>query len=283
MSRAILNGIATHYEIMGDGPPLLMFSPGGFDARIAKWRDLGIYAKTRMLDHLAGHFRCILFDRRECGESGGKIERIGWTDYAAQGLALLDHLNISRAHFMGGCMGCSPVLAAATQAPERVQSMVLVWPVGGAKYRLQAEKRFAEHLAFAEANGLAAVVALARETGKAFGADPRGGPWASVIQTDENFAAAYGKLDFASYRRIASDMCADLFDRDTAPGAEPEALMACNLPALIIPGADASHARSAGWYLAECLPKSEFWDEKVEAQTEQPTAQKLLDFLQRHA
>ena len=28
------DGINTHYEIRGEGPALLMYSPGGFDARI---------------------------------------------------------------------------------------------------------------------------------------------------------------------------------------------------------------------------------------------------------
>jgi pimeloyl-ACP methyl ester carboxylesterase len=71
MAQAILNGIATRYDVVGDGPPLLMFSPGGFDATIEKWSTLGIYAKVKPLDHLTRHFSCILFDRRECGQSGG--------------------------------------------------------------------------------------------------------------------------------------------------------------------------------------------------------------------
>ena len=49
-----------------------------------------------------------------------------------------------------------------------------------------------------------------------------------------------------------------LFDRDTAPGAEPEALMAVDIPALIVPGHDASHATSAARYLEECLPRAEY-------------------------
>ena len=39
-------------------------------------------------------------------------------------------------------------------------SMVLFWPVGGAKYRITSHQRFAEHLAFVNQNGLEAVVAL---------------------------------------------------------------------------------------------------------------------------
>ena len=30
MSVVEINGIKTNYEVKGDGPPLLMYSPGGF-------------------------------------------------------------------------------------------------------------------------------------------------------------------------------------------------------------------------------------------------------------
>ena len=104
---AIIDGIATRYEVIGSGPPLLMYSPGGFDATVEKWRTQGVYAKIKLLDHLPQSYTCIVFDRRECGQSGGRVERIGWAHYAAQGKGLLDHLGVERAHIMGGCMGVS--------------------------------------------------------------------------------------------------------------------------------------------------------------------------------
>ena len=281
MPSVIIDGIATRYEIAGSGPPLLMFSPGGFDATVEKWSNLGIYAKTRPLDHLTRHFTCILFDRRECGQSGGRVEAITWAHYAAQGKGLLDHLKIDSAHLMGGCMGCSPVLNFAVAHPHRVKSMILYWPVGGARYRINGQQRFADHLAFVEANGLAATVALVRESGKPFGGDPRGGPWASLIKSDPQFAAGYAAHDLESYKRLTARMAAALLDRDTAPGAEAEDLLRCTIPALVIPGHDPSHATSAARYLEECLPGSRYWDRPVEDQTEAASAAQLLDFLQR--
>ena len=160
MATADIDGIDTYYETVGDGPPLLMFAPGGFDARVEKWSDLGVYKRIRLLDHLPKHFTCILFDRRENGRSGGRVERIGWQHFAAQGAGLLGHLGIDRAHLMGGCMGCAPVCAYAVRHPERVASMVLYWPVGGAHYRINAHQRFARHLAYAEENLTATIEAL---------------------------------------------------------------------------------------------------------------------------
>ncbi len=282
MPTAKLAGIETRYEIMGEGPPLLMFSPGGFDATVEKWSSLGIYAKTRSLDHLSRSHRCIMFDRRECGRSGGVVKQVGWADYAAQGKALLEHLGIERAHLIGGCMGCSPVLTFALAYPRAAAGLILYWPVGGPKYRLHGQRRFTEHLAFAAAYGLDGVVELVRETGKPFNADSRGGPWASSIHADEHFAAHYRTLDPDWYRLTVTGMMRTLLDRDTVPGAEPEALMCCPAPALIIPGHDASHATSAARYLEECLPHATYWDAPVEAQTAAATAAQLETFLRAH-
>jgi len=122
-------------------------------------------------------------------------------------------------------------------------------------------------------------VALIKEGGKSFSGDPRGGPWASAIRSDPAFAEAYARIDLADYRLIVAGMVRTLLDRDTAPGAEPEDLLRCRIPALVIPGADASHATSAARYLAECLPAATYWDMPVDGQTEHATAEKLLGFL----
>jgi pimeloyl-ACP methyl ester carboxylesterase len=281
MPIATIDGIATRYETAGTGPPLLMYAPGGFNATVEAWSTLGIYAKIKLLDHLPAHYTCIMFDRRECGQSGGRVEPLTWAHYVAQGKGLLEHLGIKRAHLMGGCMGCCPVAKFGAMHPGMVQSMVLWWPVGGAKYRIASHARFTEHLAFVKKEGLEAVVTLVEKDGNPFGADPRGGPWASVIKRDREFAAQYAKQDAKAYRVTVVGMMRNLFDRDTAPGAEPEDLLKLDIPALVVPGQDASHATSAARYLEECLPKSDYWDVPVAAQTEDVSAKRVMEFLQR--
>jgi pimeloyl-ACP methyl ester carboxylesterase len=283
MPNAVIDGIATRYEVVGSGPPLLMYAPGGFNAIVETWSTQGVYANIKLLDHhLPKEFSCIVFDRRECGQSGGRVERIGWRHYVKQGKGLLDHLGISRAHIMGGCMGCPPVTAFAVAHPEMVASMVLYWPVGGAKYRISSHRRFADHLAFVASDGLGGVADLVGKDGKTFGADPRGGPWAAVIKRDAAFAAAYVKQEPEQYKSICENMCSALFDRDTAPGAEPEDLMRLDIPALIVPGHDAAHATSAARYLEECLPRSDYWDIPVEQQSEANVPSRVLEFLRKH-
>jgi pimeloyl-ACP methyl ester carboxylesterase len=281
MPFVTIGGIATRYETVGQGPPLLMYAPGGFNAVIETWSMQGVYAKIKLLDHLPKQYTCILFDRRECGQSGGRVEAITWAHYVAQGKGLLDHLGIKRAHLLGGCMGCCPVAAFGVAHPQMVRSMVLWWPVGGAKYRIASHKRFAEHLSFVQQEGLAAVVALVEKDGKSFGADPRGGPWASVIKHDREFAANYAGQNVDEYERTTLAMMHNLFDRDTAPGPDPEDLLKLDSPALVIPGQDASHATSAARYLEECLPKSEYWDVPVAQQREDNSAKRVMEFLDK--
>jgi hypothetical protein len=74
-------------------------------------------------------------------------------------------------------------------------------------------------------------------------------------------------------------MARSLFDRDTAPGAEPEDLLRLDIPALIVPGRDAAHATSAARYLEECLPRSDYWDVPVAEQTEVNVPARVLAFL----
>jgi pimeloyl-ACP methyl ester carboxylesterase len=255
-----------------------MYAPGGFDATIEKWRMAGVYERIQLLEHLPKKFRCIAFDRRECGQSGGRVEAVTWRHYADHGKRLLEHLGIERAHLIGGCMGCSCVMAFGVAYPQATRSMILWWPVGGAKYRIKAHQRFADHLAFVKDHGLAGVVAHVQKEQKAFNADARGGPWASPIRTDPAFAERFAKHE--RYGEIVEEMRRALFDRDTSPGADPEELLKLQIPALVIPGRDESHATSAARYLEECLPKSQYWDVPPEAQTEATAPPRLLQFLQ---
>lgn len=274
-----IDGIETRYDVLGDGPALLMYAPGGFDARIEQWANLGVYKRIKLLDHLPAKYRCIVFDRRENGRSGGRVERITWNHFVRQGAGLLDALGIDKAHIMGGCMGCCPVAAFGVAHPERTLSMVFYWPVGGAKYRIGGHQRFARHLAFVEENGLQGVVDLVRGHDKNFPRDPRGGPWGQPIRNSDAFAQAYAGLDKARYLLTVTAMYRGLLDRDTAPGAEPEDLMTLKIPSLIVPGADDFHATSAARYLQECLNGSEYWDVSPDSQTEETAPRRVLDFL----
>ena len=254
-----------------------MYSPAGFDATLDKWRTQGIYAKIKLLDHLPKKYTCIIFDRRETGQSGGRVERITWAHYVAQGKGLLDHLKIERAHIMGGCMGVPCAAAFGVMHPQTTLSLVLYWPVGGAKYRLSSHQRFAIHLGYLNEHSLADVVALAKSTASPSARTRAAAPGRRYCATT---APSPTPTPNRTSRNTSSSSPAWRARCSTAtprPAPSPRTCMRCDIPALIVPGRDASHATSAARYLEECLPKSEYWDVPVAGQTEDATNARVLD------
>lgn len=120
-------GISLYYQEFGSGYPLLLFAPGGMRSSIEFWHR-SPFDPTR---EFAGDFRVIAMDQRNAGKSRGPVSAAdGWHTYAADHLALLDHLGIQRSHVMGGCIGSTYCLSLIQQAPNRVSAAVLQNPIG---------------------------------------------------------------------------------------------------------------------------------------------------------
>lgn len=282
MPKATIDGIDTYYETLGTGTPILMCAPGGFDATIDKWRTASAWTGMDALAALAAEHMLILYDRRECGQSGGRLERLSWASYTRHAKALLDHLKISSAWIMGGCMGCSVALAFGVHYPATTRGLLLHWPVGGYRWKANSRERFGRHYNFAKQNGLTGVIERARG-GKSFWMDPEAGPWAVEIARNADFAEKFGSQNLERYLGIVLTSGQSLYDRDTAPGAEPEEVMGIDAPALIIPGDDPSHATSGAHYLRELLPRADFWNVMPPEQSTQKVCDRLLDFCGLHS
>ena len=276
-----IDGIRTHYETLGSGPPLLMMAHGGFNSVIENWRTFGAWKNIQPLEHFTQHYTCIVYDRRETGESGGRVEPIGWSQYTSQAKGLLDHLGIERAFVLGGCMACNLAVAFGVRYPEATRGLVLHFPTGGVRWRQYGERNFGAHLACVQEKGLEGVVTLAKEK-KRFNREPEVGPWASVIDNDNSFAESFLAQDVDRYMATVTVMYRNLFDRDTSPGAEPEELMALKVPSIVIPGHDPLHATSAARYLEECLPDVDYKDYPVLEQTPERVREWILEFLEAH-
>ena len=255
MPQAALNGLKINYAVQGNGPPMIMLSPGGFDSNIDGWSSRSVWKDLRPLETLAKEFTMIAYDRREAGQSGGRVEPHTWYMWAAEAVALLDHLKIDRAWIIGGCMGVSVASAIGAHFPERCLGLLMHWPVGGFRWRAKGHLNFNKHIAFARANGLAAVATRAKKAA-GFWADPESGPWATVLAQDEAFAAKYVKQDLEQYLAVVAYSRDTVFDDTMPSGATGEQLMAIKLPSFIMSGDDASHATSAAHALRELIPGS---------------------------
>lgn len=280
MACARLDGIEVSYLVQGRGPHLLMLAPGGFDSTIARWSEGGVWKEMDAINALSRHFTVVAYDRREAGSSGGRVEILRWEAFASQGRALLEHLGVARAWLVGGCMGVSVALAFAVRYPAMCEGLLLHWPVGGYLWMNKARGFFDRHIAFAREHGLSAVVKRAAETTN-FWHDPEAGPWASPLRTDSAFAAAYVTQDLPGYLETVRASRDAMFSDTMPSGATGEELMGIRTPALILPGADASHATSAAWALKELMPQAEIWDVLPPHQNGANVLGQMLEFRRR--
>jgi pimeloyl-ACP methyl ester carboxylesterase len=77
-----IGGSTTHYEVSGAGPPIPMMAPGGFDSAFEKWSTTMPWQRFLPLQTFVRQCTCIAYDRREAGQSGGRVEQLTWAAYA---------------------------------------------------------------------------------------------------------------------------------------------------------------------------------------------------------
>jgi pimeloyl-ACP methyl ester carboxylesterase len=282
MPVATIDGLKVNYLVQGSGPHLLMLAPGGFNSTIDSWTRGGVWKEMDALNTLSKSFTVVPYDRREAGISGGRVEKLTWEKFAQQGRAILDHLNVKQAWIVGGCMGVSVAAAMAVLCPERCKGLLLHWPVGGYQWMLKGQLFYNRHIEFVRTHGLEAAAARAA-AGKNFWLDPEAGPWASQNASDREFAAQFVQQDVARYLEICAQSRDALYGDTMPSGATGGELMTIQVPALILPGADASHATSAAWAMKELMPNAEFWNVLPPHQNGANVHAAIMDFVGRNA
>jgi len=127
MAYAIVNGIRLHYDVAGEGPPVLLIS--GLGSPAIGW--------ALQVKALTAHFRVVTFDNRGVGESDLPADPVYTTAQLADDAAtLLRQLEIDRAHVLGASMGGTIAQELALRHPRLVRSLVLActWTDGDARF-----------------------------------------------------------------------------------------------------------------------------------------------------
>jgi len=115
-----------HYDIEGEGFPVLLIAPGGMRSANELWNGMPWNPRS-----LADTYRVIGMDQRNAGRSTAPVSADdGWATYTADQLALLDHLDVDRCHVVGMCIGGPYIAGLLNTAPERFASAVMLQPVG---------------------------------------------------------------------------------------------------------------------------------------------------------
>ncbi|MFT6435163.1 MAG: pimeloyl-ACP methyl ester carboxylesterase [Candidatus Azotimanducaceae bacterium] len=127
MAFFVRDDISLYYEVHGEGYPILLIAPGGMRSAAAFWHQ----SEWNPIASLAPHFQVIAMDQRNAGQSTAPVSGDdGWHTYTEDHLALLDHLNISKAHVMGGCIGGPYAFGLMKAAPTRITGAILQQSIG---------------------------------------------------------------------------------------------------------------------------------------------------------
>lgn len=128
-------GEEIYYETFGKGPALV-FSHG-YGGNHAIW--------YQQVPFFAADYRVITWDQRGFGRSSNTSNKSGPQAAVIDLHALLNHLEIDKAHLVGQSMGGWAVTGYALAHPERVLSVVLADTIGGI-YTPAIEKSFDEFI-----------------------------------------------------------------------------------------------------------------------------------------
>jgi pimeloyl-ACP methyl ester carboxylesterase len=240
MHRMAIRGVNLVYEVLGDGGPWVVISPGGRRG-LASDRGLGVLLSE------AG-FRVLVYDRRNTGAS-----EIGFPgdseshEQAEDLLALLKSLGTGPVYVAGCSSGSRLSLLLALHHPEAVKALLL-WRVTGGPY---AAKRLAfnyyeQFIDAADKGGIDAV-AKTEHFSAMIAANAANRKILDGLGTHAFIAAMRRWL--AGFHQGSGHPVA---------GISPEQMRSIALPTLIVPGNDRIHPRGPGQAAHRLIANSEY-------------------------
>jgi 3-oxoadipate enol-lactonase len=115
MPTARAGQIRMHYEVHGEGEPLLLIASMGCD--LSAWK--------RQVPDLSRKYRVVVFDNRGSGLTDAPDKPYSIAMMADDTAALMDAIGIDRAHILGQSMGGYIAQELAIRHPERAASLTL--------------------------------------------------------------------------------------------------------------------------------------------------------------
>lgn len=115
MPHIKLNNLNFYYEVEGEGFPLVLIA--GLSRDSSQW--------NFVRGDLAKNFKLIMLDNRSVGRTETPAVAYSITDMGKDIIQLLDHLHISKAHFLGHSMGGAIAQTIAHQYSEYVERLII--------------------------------------------------------------------------------------------------------------------------------------------------------------
>lgn len=130
------DGVAIHYTTQGRGGAVVLLH--GLGSAGTDWQF--------QVDHLSGHHQVVTVDMRGHGGSAMSVKGYSIERLTRDALEVMDALEIGSAHVMGISMGGALAFQLAVDAPQRVESLIIVnsgpsSKTGSPKYWLYVQLR----------------------------------------------------------------------------------------------------------------------------------------------
>ncbi|MER5886568.1 alpha/beta hydrolase [Streptomyces sp. NPDC001941] len=242
------DGARIHYEVHGEGFPVLLLADGAAGGETAAWEEEFLHPVAE----LAGRFRVITVDQRNTGRSTGPLAPFSYATGAEDLVAVLDDLGVEAAHVVAAGTGTALAWRLAHDAPGRVRSVVALRPVGlGADNTLgDFLGTYDEAMRLPRAEALAGVVEAARREPR-FDLNPGAGPYARRLADDQEFRDQVGALRRERYVVAVVRHRDGIWPKGAAFFSVPDAWFATlAAPLLVLPGADRLHPEDVAKRLA---------------------------------
>ncbi|MEH1921263.1 alpha/beta fold hydrolase [Nostoc sp.] len=123
MPQILVGDLNVHYELKGNGDPLLMIM--GLSFSLLDWGD-------ELPNELAKQYQVILFDNRDAGQTkSSSVKNYTIADLADNAAGLLKELGIKQAHVFGVSMGGMVAQQFALRHPDKLNKLVLGCTMAG--------------------------------------------------------------------------------------------------------------------------------------------------------
>ncbi|MEO0030195.1 MAG: hypothetical protein RJB45_2236, partial [Pseudomonadota bacterium] len=244
-----IRGVDIFYQIIGDQGPWFALSTGG---RRSHNEFISLAQKIA-----AGGYRVLLHDRRNTGASevrieGSEGEEIIWADDLAE---LLQHLGATPAFLGGASSGARLSILVAQRHPEIVKSLVLIRVTGGdTAVRRLPSKYYQVFIDAVRKGGMKAVC----ETPD----------YQERIKARPDNEAILMRMDPQDFIRVQENWLKIFTSGPSYPvmGVNEETLKAIQVPVLVIPGNDKTHASVNGIAAAKLMPHAQLFQLPIEDQ-----------------
>jgi pimeloyl-ACP methyl ester carboxylesterase len=136
MPYADSHGVRIHYEVEGQGPPLVLRN--GFSMTSEDWREYGYAAGLR------DRYTLILMDSRGYGASDKPHDPSDYILHPLVGdvIAVIDELGLSQINFWGWSVGGAVAFALAHAFPERLKTVIIGGACAGAAVEPDEPNKF---------------------------------------------------------------------------------------------------------------------------------------------